>query len=176
MVHADIAARTSSSEPASADSSSTPRPSSNNNARSGRTDAFTDIMGEPSWSSGQSDFAGRARPATCTLQGDAGGCRRDAGAHHEAGDDRAQGARSSSAGAIAAGKLQIPRALNERVIYHDPCYLSRGVGVIEAPRGTLFHHYVVDGRGRIERVNLIVSSGQNNTAMNAAVPSESCPA
>lgn len=44
-----------------------------------------------------------------------------------------------------------------------------GIGVIEAPRGTLFHHYVVDDRGSIERVNMIVASGQNNEAMNRAV-------
>jgi NAD-reducing hydrogenase large subunit len=44
-----------------------------------------------------------------------------------------------------------------------------GVGVIEAPRGTLFHHYFVDDHGGIERVNLIIASGQNNNAMNRAV-------
>jgi len=46
---------------------------------------------------------------------------------------------------------------------------SQGVGVIEAPRGTLFHHYWVDGNGRIEKVNLIVATGHNNLAMNRAV-------
>jgi len=45
----------------------------------------------------------------------------------------------------------------------------QGVGVIEAPRGTLFHHYWVDGNGRIEKVNLIVATGHNNLAMNRAV-------
>jgi NAD-reducing hydrogenase large subunit len=44
-----------------------------------------------------------------------------------------------------------------------------GIGVIEAPRGTLFHHYWVDDNGRIEKVNLIVSTGQNNYAMNQGV-------
>lgn len=47
--------------------------------------------------------------------------------------------------------------------------LPEGVGVVEAPRGTLFHHYVVDEGGAIERVNLIVSTGQNNQAMNQSV-------
>ena len=46
---------------------------------------------------------------------------------------------------------------------------AQGVGVIEAPRGTLFHHYWVDGNGRIEKVNLIVATGHNNLAMNRAV-------
>ncbi|HUK83456.1 MAG TPA: Ni/Fe hydrogenase subunit alpha [Verrucomicrobiae bacterium] len=43
------------------------------------------------------------------------------------------------------------------------------VGVIEAPRGTLFHHYWVDEHGRVEKVNLIVATGHNNLAMNHAV-------
>jgi NAD-reducing hydrogenase large subunit len=44
-----------------------------------------------------------------------------------------------------------------------------GVGVIEAPRGTLIHHYWVDPSGKLEKVNLIVSTGHNNLAMNASV-------
>ncbi len=46
---------------------------------------------------------------------------------------------------------------------------AQGVGVIEAPRGTLFHHYWVDEHGRIEKVNLIVATGHNNLARNRAV-------
>ncbi len=45
----------------------------------------------------------------------------------------------------------------------------QGIGVIEAPRGTLFHHYWVDEHGRIEKVNLIVATGHNNLAMNRSV-------
>ena len=44
-----------------------------------------------------------------------------------------------------------------------------GVGVIEAPRGTLWHHYWVDEHGRLEKVNLIVATGNNNYAMSRAV-------
>ncbi len=44
-----------------------------------------------------------------------------------------------------------------------------GIGVIEAPRGTLIHHYWVDPSGKLEKVNLIVSTGHNNLAMNASV-------
>ncbi len=44
-----------------------------------------------------------------------------------------------------------------------------GVGVVEAPRGTLFHHYKVDKDGLIEAVNLIVATGNNNLAMNRGV-------
>ena len=44
-----------------------------------------------------------------------------------------------------------------------------GVGCSEAPRGTLFHHYQVDRNGLIQKVNLIIATGQNNLAMNRAV-------
>jgi len=44
-----------------------------------------------------------------------------------------------------------------------------GVGVSEAPRGTLFHHYQVDENGLLQKVNLIIATGQNNLAMNRTV-------
>jgi NAD-reducing hydrogenase large subunit len=43
------------------------------------------------------------------------------------------------------------------------------VGLIEAPRGTLFHHYQVDANDQVTRCNLIVSTTNNNTPMNRAV-------
>ncbi len=46
---------------------------------------------------------------------------------------------------------------------------NEAVGVSEAPRGTLFHHYRVDDNGLITRVNLIIATGQNNLAMNRTV-------
>jgi len=46
---------------------------------------------------------------------------------------------------------------------------EEGIGVIEAPRGTLIHHYWVDASGKIGKVNLIVATGHNNLAMNRAV-------
>lgn len=45
----------------------------------------------------------------------------------------------------------------------------KGIGIIEAPRGTLTHHYEVDDKGMITRCNLIVSTTHNNDAMNTAV-------
>jgi len=45
----------------------------------------------------------------------------------------------------------------------------RGVGVSEAPRGTLFHDYTVDENGLLKKVNLIIATGQNNLAMNRTV-------
>jgi NAD-reducing hydrogenase large subunit len=44
-----------------------------------------------------------------------------------------------------------------------------GVGIVEAPRGTLIHHYNVDERGAITAANLIVATGHNNIAINRGV-------
>jgi NAD-reducing hydrogenase large subunit len=50
-----------------------------------------------------------------------------------------------------------------------------GVGLIEAPRGTLFHHYRVGtATDQIEMANLIVSTTNNNEAMNRAVNNVAC--
>jgi NAD-reducing hydrogenase large subunit len=46
---------------------------------------------------------------------------------------------------------------------------ERGVGMIEAPRGTLIHHYRVDENDLVIRANLIVSTTHNNQAMNEAI-------
>lgn len=44
-----------------------------------------------------------------------------------------------------------------------------GVAIVEAPRGTLIHHYTVDDRGQVTGANLIVSTTNNNEAMNRSV-------
>jgi NAD-reducing hydrogenase large subunit len=46
---------------------------------------------------------------------------------------------------------------------------GEGVGCIEAPRGTLLHHYKTDANGMLTKVNLIVATGHNNWAMSTAV-------
>ena len=46
---------------------------------------------------------------------------------------------------------------------------DEGVGVVEAPRGTLYHHYQTDEKGIVTKVNLIVATVQNNPAMNMSV-------
>ena len=46
---------------------------------------------------------------------------------------------------------------------------EEGIGIIEAPRGTLFHHYRVDKNDQITMANLIVSTTSNNEPMNRAV-------
>ncbi|MGD0547534.1 MAG: Ni/Fe hydrogenase subunit alpha [Terracidiphilus sp.] len=44
-----------------------------------------------------------------------------------------------------------------------------GAGQIEAPRGTLYHHYKVDEDGKMVWANLVVATGHNNNAMNRGV-------
>ncbi|MCP5161608.1 MAG: Ni/Fe hydrogenase subunit alpha [Hahellaceae bacterium] len=46
---------------------------------------------------------------------------------------------------------------------------EEGIGMIEAPRGTLIHHYKVDEHDQVQFCNLIVSTTHNNTAMNRAI-------
>ena len=49
---------------------------------------------------------------------------------------------------------------------HTP---DEGVGVVEAARGTLYHHYKTDKQGMVKEVNLIVATVQNNGAMGMSV-------
>ncbi|HEY9620012.1 MAG TPA: Ni/Fe hydrogenase subunit alpha [Crinalium sp.] len=62
-----------------------------------------------------------------------------------------------------------PDIVSNRVRSQGGVNQLEGIGVSEAPRGTLFHHYQVDENGLIQRVNLIIATGQNNLAMNKTV-------
>jgi len=46
---------------------------------------------------------------------------------------------------------------------------EEGIGVAEAPRGTLIHHYKIDGDGLMRWANLIIATGHNNLAMNRSI-------
>jgi F420-non-reducing hydrogenase large subunit len=46
---------------------------------------------------------------------------------------------------------------------------TRGVGVVEATRGTLIHDYIVNDKGFITKANLIVATGHNNRAIDRGV-------
>jgi NAD-reducing hydrogenase large subunit len=46
---------------------------------------------------------------------------------------------------------------------------GQGVSVLEAPRGTLIHHYWVDEMGKIEKANMIVATTHNNAMINRSV-------
>jgi NAD-reducing hydrogenase large subunit len=65
--------------------------------------------------------------------------------------------------------LNDPDILNPHVrAFAQPNHYE-GVGVVEAPRGTLIHHYKVDEEGLMTWANLIVATGNNNLAMNRGV-------
>lgn len=67
--------------------------------------------------------------------------------------------------------LDDPDILSQEILNTRKDWKGEGVGVLEAPRGTLIHHYWADENGRLERVNLIVATGHNNWAMSTAVES-----
>jgi len=67
--------------------------------------------------------------------------------------------------------LDDPEILSNDILNKRGYFKGEAVGVIEAPRGTLLHHYWVKPNGQLERVNLIVSTGHNNWAMSEAVDS-----
>jgi NAD-reducing hydrogenase large subunit len=76
---------------------------------------------------------------------------------------------------FAAERVQVllddPDIMSKEILNTRKDWQGEGVGVIEAPRGTLFHHYWANDNGQLERVNLIVSTGHNNWAMSTAVDS-----
>ena len=65
--------------------------------------------------------------------------------------------------------LADPAILGKHVRSHAPVNSLEGVGMIEAPRGVLIHHYRVDEKGAIQWANLIVATGHNNLAINRSV-------
>lgn len=65
--------------------------------------------------------------------------------------------------------LNDPAILDTHVRARATVNCLEGVGMIEAPRGVLIHHYKVDEQGAIRWANLIVATGHNNLAINRSV-------
>jgi NAD-reducing hydrogenase large subunit len=65
--------------------------------------------------------------------------------------------------------LSDPAILETKVRANAGVNNLEGVGIIEAPRGTLIHHYKVDGNGAMTWANLIVATGHNNMAINRGI-------
>jgi NAD-reducing hydrogenase large subunit len=65
--------------------------------------------------------------------------------------------------------LRKPEILDKHTQAHAGINRREGIGVSEAPRGTLMHHYKVDDDGIVQWVNLVIATGHNNMAMNRAV-------
>ena len=70
---------------------------------------------------------------------------------------------------LARDLLDDPGILGTDLMADKGAPREEAVGVIEAPRGTLFHHYKVGANDLITYCNLIVSTTNNNQAMNEAV-------
>ncbi|MEY6433061.1 Ni/Fe hydrogenase subunit alpha [Thioalkalicoccus limnaeus] len=65
--------------------------------------------------------------------------------------------------------LKDPQILDHRVRARARSNQNEGIGVAEAPRGTLIHHYQIDDDGLMTWMNLIIATGHNNLAMNASI-------
>jgi len=65
--------------------------------------------------------------------------------------------------------LMDPAILSNDLVTDSKGLTGEGVGCLEAPRGTLFHHYKTDADGMLTKVNLIVATGHNNWAINKSV-------
>ena len=65
--------------------------------------------------------------------------------------------------------LEDPEILSKRVRARARGNDTEGIGVAEAPRGTLIHHYKTDDEGLMTWANLIIATGHNNLAMNRGV-------
>jgi NAD-reducing hydrogenase large subunit len=67
--------------------------------------------------------------------------------------------------------LDDPDICSTDLVTESKGIVGEGVGCVEAPRGTLFHHYITDKNGMLTKVNLIVATGHNNWAMSHEVDS-----
>jgi NAD-reducing hydrogenase large subunit len=65
--------------------------------------------------------------------------------------------------------LDDPAILGTKVRAHAGVNNLEGVGMIEAPRGTLIHHYKVNDDGAMTWANLIVATGHNNLAIGRGI-------
>jgi NAD-reducing hydrogenase large subunit len=65
--------------------------------------------------------------------------------------------------------LNEPDILTKHVRAHAEPNQLEGVGMAEAPRGMLMHHYRIDEDGLMQWANLIIATGHNNLAMNRGI-------
>jgi F420-non-reducing hydrogenase large subunit len=67
-------------------------------------------------------------------------------------------------------ELASDQTITDKKVRNIPTEKPReGVGICEAPRGTLMHHYWTDEDGIVEKVNMIVATGHNNAGMHMSV-------
>jgi NAD-reducing hydrogenase large subunit len=65
--------------------------------------------------------------------------------------------------------LETPAILDRHVRARAEVNAAEGIGVAEAPRGILIHHYKVDENGGMKWANLIIATGHNNLAISRSI-------
>jgi F420-non-reducing hydrogenase large subunit len=75
---------------------------------------------------------------------------------------------------LYAAERMLELIRDPEITSHDLCRIptakpNEGVGVVEAPRGTLIHHYITDELGIIKKANLIVATVNNAAAINMSI-------
>jgi len=58
---------------------------------------------------------------------------------------------------------------SENIVNYEGEFNGKGVGVVEAPRGILFHHYETDENALVKLVNLIIPTTQNNPSISLEI-------
>jgi F420-non-reducing hydrogenase large subunit len=66
-------------------------------------------------------------------------------------------------------ELSQDESITDKDIRAEPGEPGEGIGVVEAARGTLIHHYVLDEKGLVKDINLIVATVNNSASMNMSV-------
>jgi F420-non-reducing hydrogenase large subunit len=75
---------------------------------------------------------------------------------------------------VYAAEHELELAQDEEILSPDIRVLPtetphEGIGSVEAPRGTLTHHYITDERGILQKVNLIVGTTNNHAAISMSI-------
>jgi F420-non-reducing hydrogenase large subunit len=65
--------------------------------------------------------------------------------------------------------VQDPEIIGQNIRTIPTSEPDEGVGCVEAPRGTLYHHYVTDKKGIVQKVNLIVGTTNNHAAISMSI-------
>ncbi len=65
--------------------------------------------------------------------------------------------------------MKDPDILSTDIQTHASRNQPEGIGCCEAPRGILFHHYKTDPDGKLNQIDFLIATGQNNPSMNQAI-------
>ena len=68
-----------------------------------------------------------------------------------------------------AVELSQDEEITSKDVRNTPCEPGEGVGIVEAARGTLIHHYILDEEALVKQVNLIVATTNNAPAINMSI-------